>query len=656
MKLVIRVGCCFLSLIILTLSALAQSETIRISTVAGNGTSRYIGVSGEGPATGAHLNYPLDVAVDSAGNLYISDSSADRDNQRVRKVTRGGLITIGLAPLEYPPTGVALDAAGNLYIVDSENHIVVKVTTGGVFSTVAGTDRGVFGGVSGFGGDGGPATSALLNRPTYIAVDAAGNLYIADFRNQRVRKVTPDRLITTVAGNGELGFSGDGGPATSAQLNSPTGVAVDAAGNLYIADSLNQRVRKVTPDGLINTVAGNGALGFSGDGGPATSAQLNSPEGIAVDSAGNLYIVDSFNQRVRKVSPSGVISTVAGNGASGFSGDGGPATSAQLNDPKGIAVDDAGNLYVADTGNHRIRKVGSRRVKAFEPSGSKRDFNGDGKIDVLWRDITGSVSMWLMDGYTFATNSLIANVSATWTIVESGDFNGDGKADILWRDTGGNMSIWLMDGISITGYDYPGNMPMTWAIAGVADFNGDGKADILWRDTLGNVLMWFMNGPTIANYNFIGNVWAGWTIVGSGDFNGDGKADILWRDTAGDVSIWLMDDGIITSYGKPENMPTTSTIAAIGDFNGNGTADILWRDITGDVSIWLMNGHTISNNSFIANVWPGWTIVGSGDFNGDRKADILWRDAIGNVSMWLMDGDVIAGYRDVGNVSDRMAQ
>jgi sugar lactone lactonase YvrE len=190
-----------------------------------------------------------------------------------------------------------------------------------------------------------------------VAVDAAGNLFIADQGNSRIRAVSASGVITTVAGNGVGGYSGDGGPATSARLNGPSGVAVDAAGNLFIADTYNLRIREVSVSGVITTVAGNGTQGYSGDGGPATSAQLNRPFRVAVDAAGDLFIADTYNQRVREVSVSGVITTVAGNGTQGYSGDGGPATSAQLYFPQGVAVDAAGNLFIADTGSSRIRKV-----------------------------------------------------------------------------------------------------------------------------------------------------------------------------------------------------------------------------------------------------------------------------------------------------------
>jgi len=254
---------------------------------------------------------------------------------------------------------VAADGAGGFYVSSEFQNRIYRVAANGSLSLTAGL------GTSGFSGDGGPATTAQLRLPDGVTVDSAGNLYIADKENNRIRKITNAGIISTVAGNGTRGFSGDGGPATAAQLYNPTGVAIDSAGNLYIADPVVDRIRKVTTTGIISTVAGNRTRGFSGDGGLATAAQLFLPTGVAVDSAGNLYIADEGNvaigdsgsQRIHKVTTAGIISTVAGNGTRGFSGDGGLATAAQLNFPSGVAVDSAGNLYIADKGNKRIRRV-----------------------------------------------------------------------------------------------------------------------------------------------------------------------------------------------------------------------------------------------------------------------------------------------------------
>jgi sugar lactone lactonase YvrE len=265
---------------------------------------------------------------------------------------------------------VALDAAGNLYIADTSNQRIRKVDASGTISTVAGN------GSSGFSGDGGAATLAQLNFPQGVALDAAGNLYIADLSNQRIRKVDASGTISTVAGNGTQGFSGDGAAATLAQLTIPQGVALDAAGNLYIADRNNQRIRKVDASGTISTVAGNGTFGFSGDGGAATLAQLWNPRAWRWMRRATCTS-RMGNQRIRKVDASGTISTVAGNGALGFSGDGGAATLAQLIGPQGVALDAAGNLYIADTNNQRIRKV--------DASGTISTVAGNGVVRLLGR-------------------------------------------------------------------------------------------------------------------------------------------------------------------------------------------------------------------------------------------------------------------------------
>ncbi len=274
----------------------------------------------------------------------------------------------GASALLNSPNSVATDAAGNVYVADAGNNRIRKIAPDGTISTVAGNGGPAPGALNVVLGDGGPATSAQVYSPTGVAVDAAGNIYISTADN-RVRKVTTDGIINTIAGSGFPFFSGDGGPATSAGL-SYGGLAVDAAGNIYLADSLSQRIRKITTAGVISTVAGNGTFGYSGDGGPATSAELSlaGAGSVAVDGAGNLYIADLGNNRVRKVK-GGTISTVAGNGtgvvfcltATCPIGDGGPATSANLT-PHGVVVDGAGNIYVGDNANNRVRKINTAGV------------------------------------------------------------------------------------------------------------------------------------------------------------------------------------------------------------------------------------------------------------------------------------------------------
>ena len=348
-----------LSALLIPANCMAQGYTI--TTVAGSTDCYTLGDGG--PATSACLDAAKATAVDSTGNLYITDAW----NEIIRKVSPSGIISTvagnALLPPGYSgdggpatsaqlnaPIGLAVDADDNLYISDSGNVRIRKVGANGTITTVAG-------GGSIFtltNGDGGPATEATIN-PQGIAVDAAGNLFIADYES--VRKVAPNGIITAVAGGGtRAGSAGDGGPATSALL-SPSAVTVDAAGNLYIADWLFGRIRKVSTGGIISTLAGNGSGSYSGDGGPAAGAGLSSPEGIAVDSAGNVYIADTNDDRVRMVSTGGTITTIAGNGSIGYAGDGGPATSAQLHGPWGLSVGSNGRIYVADYQNSVVRML-----------------------------------------------------------------------------------------------------------------------------------------------------------------------------------------------------------------------------------------------------------------------------------------------------------
>lgn len=385
-----------LAIWILVGAAPAQSQW-GIVTYAGNGSASFSGDNG--PALGAAMNNPRGMAIDAGGNLYIADSK----NFRVRRVAANGTITTfagnGISGSQGDGSqavnaslsdvqGVAADSNGNIYIADSGNHRVRKVSASGVITTVVGT------GAQGFAGDGGPAASAQLNRPTALAFDSSGNLYIADSSNQRIRKVTGG-TITTIAGNGVAAYTGDGGQATFASLNFPLAVAVDRQGNLYIADAGNNVVRRVTGTS-ISTAAGTGVASYSGDGGSATSAALNLPYGVAVDGSGNIFITDSENNRVREVTGN-TINTIAGNSNSGFSGDGGPATSATLSFPWAVTVDSAGNLFVADMGNGRVRKVytgnasGPPPVTGTPQVGSATPATGTGNatFSFMFSDVAG---------------------------------------------------------------------------------------------------------------------------------------------------------------------------------------------------------------------------------------------------------------------------
>ncbi len=535
-----------------------------ITTVAGIGKQN--GYTGNGGlATAAELNKPRGVYVDPSGNIYI----ADTENHAIRKVDAitGIITTIAgtgssgdsgdggpaiLAELNKPG-GIFSDLSGNIYIADSDNHRIKKVDgVTGIITTIAGT------GSSGDAGDDGPATSASMNKPRGLWVDEYGNILIADTDNNRVKKVdTSTGIITTVAGNGSGGYSGDDGPATSASLKKPHavcmheapapaylviadpsnhrirevnlntgiitkvagtlwsgyngdnrsatsarlyypfGVHVDPSHNTYIADTYNHRIRKVDgKTGIITTVAGIGSKGFSGDGGPATSARLRYPFNVFLDSAGNIYIVDTYNYRIRKVdAATQIITTVVGDGAARFRGDGGLATDASIRKSYDVAVDSAGNLFIADTHNHAIRKVDATTgiINTVVGQGDKVGFEGDGGLATdaklnsptgVYVDATGNI-------YAVDTkNDVVRRVDATTNIINSvagngtAGFSGDGGLatlaqldypEAVWVVSSGNMFIVDSDNCRIRRVDSTTGIITTVAGTTYCGYNGNNQ-------------------------------------------------------------------------------------------------------------------------------------------------------------------------------------
>ena len=454
-----------------------------ITNVAGSNFAGYYGDGGT--ATHAAVNQPTGVAVDGSGNLYIADSF----NNVVREVSGGVITTVvgsGLkgyagdggpanAAYLYTPTSIALDSSGNLYISDKANSVIRKVS-GGNIVTIAGTN------VAGFAGDGGAATSAQLNGPNGLVVDGSGNVFFADEGNSRIRKIDSSGKISTVAGNGSYTFAGDGGSAISAALNLPAGVAIDSSGNLYIADTLNNRIRMVSSGGSITTAAGNGIFSFSGDGGPAVAAQLYQPSGVRLDLRGNILISDTNNNRLRKVS-NGTIVTIAGDGTPGYSGDGGPASKAQVNQPLGIAVDAAGRILFADSVNHVIRAISpGGTITTFAGNGTP-GYSGDGAAagkaqlsfpGAVTVDASGSVYIADTGNHCVrkvSVNGAISTIAGTGEPGYSGDSQPASKA-MLDRPTGvavdgfGNVYIADSGNVRVRSINSKGT---------IATFAGDGS-------------------------------------------------------------------------------------------------------------------------------------------------------------------------------------
>lgn len=319
-----------------------------VSTLAGSGTQGFA----DGTGASAQFYFPTGLAVDTSGTIYV----ADQYNHRIRTITPGGVVstlagsgTSGFADgtgtnAQFNfPAGVAVDPAGNIYVADATNHRIRKITASGVVTTLAGS--GAYGFADGTG------TNAQFRSPMGITVDASGTVYVADKDNHRIRKITSSGVVTTLAGSGTAGFAD--GSGASAEFDSPYGVTIDTSGTVYVADRLNDRIRTITPSGVVSTLAGSGTTG-SADG-TGTSAQFDGPFGITVDTSGTVYVGDSYNDNIRKITPSGVVTTLAGSGITGFAD--GTGTSAQFRYPTGVTVDTSGAVYVGDTGNNRIRKI-----------------------------------------------------------------------------------------------------------------------------------------------------------------------------------------------------------------------------------------------------------------------------------------------------------
>jgi len=632
-----------------------QAQTI--STVAGGGSAINV------QAVNFGFSYPI-FAVQYAptGDIYVNLNGEGA----IRKISSSGVVTLvagGNGTGEIPDgpvtgtgifpnlTGLVVDATGNLYITEFSSCKVRKISTSGTISTIAGT------GTPGFSGDGGAATAAQLNFPFGLAIDATGNIYVADMFNNRVRKISTGGIITTVAGSATSGSGGDGGAATSAQLNQPEGLAVDGSGNLYIADVNNNKIRKVTTGGIISTYAGTGIYGSTGDGGPATSATLSSPATVSFDGSGNLYIMDG-NTKVRKVTLGGTISTVAGNGTQGFSGDNGPATSAELQGAFGTLVDASGNLLICDESNQRIRKV--------TPGGTITTFAGNGGNYIGNNGPATSAVLTLPDAvYTdhagniyFPDKNTVLRVDAvTGTITTFAGTGGtysatDGYPAIsqpvwspfgVWGDQAGNIYIGCSGDYTVRKVDPSGIMTKFAGIAGTNGYTGDGGPAVnaaighpqgITGDPAGNIYI------TDFDHNVVRKVTPGGiisTFAGGGAAYGDGgpatsaqlgAPNSICVDAAGNIyvandfpnSVRKIDpSGTITTVAGGNNSTTgntgdggPATAALFGDIEG------LTCDAIGNLYITDGQNHLVRRVDASTGIISPFAGTGVAGFSGDN--------------------------------------
>ena len=279
------------------------------------------------------------------------------------------------------------------------------------------------------------------------------------------------------------------------------------------------------------------------------------------------------------------------------------------------------------------------------------DFNGDGMSDIAWRDSSGNIAIWLMNGNQLLQGGGLGQVDPTvWSIIGQRDFDGDGKADLLWNDASGHVAIWFMDGVQLSQAASAPSAP-GWTVVSTGDFNGDGKGDILWEDANRDLAIWLMNGTQVSQAGSLGTLPSGWKVAGTGDFDGDGKADILFENTSGALGIWFMNGVQVAQLGSPPAATAAWSVVGTGDFNGDGKSDILWRDNNNNIAVWLMRGTLVSQASSLGNVGATWTVAETGDFNGDGKSDILWRDiSAGGIAMWYMNGNAVVQSLGAGSV------
>jgi sugar lactone lactonase YvrE len=642
------------------LASAAAAHGQVIQTLAG-------GAANDGrPATQIALAIPLGAAVDASGNIYIAEALMNR----VRRVSAtSGIVTTvagtgtagfsgdggpATAATMSTPSAVAFDHAGNLYIVDNDNHRVRRVDAASqIITTFAG------GGIPGLLGEGGPATAAGIT-PAAIALDASDNLFLSDAVSNRVRRVdAATRIITTVAGTGDHGFAGDGGPATAAKFDAIRGLAFDSAGNLFVADMINERVRRIdAATKVISTVAGTGAIGYSGDGGPATAAMLALPQTVAVDGAGNLYIADNDNARIRKVdATTGTISTVAGTGTGGFSGDGGPASAALLSYSTSVTLDTSGNVYITDSGSGRIRRIDrSTNVISTVAGGSGDNVPASAAVLLGPRDVAfdAAGNVYIADQLNHRIRRVDARTRVLTTVAGTGTggFSGDGgpaTAAKLYSpfgvaiDARNNIYIADDDNYRVRRVDGVTGTIATLAGNGTNGFSGDGgpaiaaslgEVSAVAVDASGNV---YIADPGNARIRKVDPAGVITTFAGGGNTQGDGGpatsatvfASAITTDAAGNVYIAESGPGLIRKVDAITKIITT--IAGGGPFNATGeglpatTANLrspngIALDSAGNLYISEANGNRVRKVSAATKTIV--TIAGNGTagFLGDGGA------------------------------------
>jgi hypothetical protein len=571
-------------------------QVYNFSTFAGT-----VGSTGSNNATGTNATFdlPSGVAVDSSGNVFVADTT----NNMIRMITMNGVVStfagsgasghhdaMGTSATFSAPKGVAVDVNGNVFVADTFNDTIRRIDTSGNVTTYAGIALS-----AGSTNSNTVATAATFSGPQALAVDSSGNVYVADTNNNLIRKIAPGSgstvggVVTTIADS-------------SALLNSPEGIAVDStSGNVYVSDTFNDVIKVIAPGGAVTILAGEGGAAGTANG-TGTAAQFSLPVGIALGSGGILYVCDNANVTIRRVTESGVVTTIGGTPSRSTPFANGTDSYATFNSPFGLAVE-GDTLFVADAENQVIREGLTLAVNG--------DLTGDDMPDVFWTNTTtGERGAYIMNGTSSTGWAEIGTIPLQWQMSGVADFTGNGNNDILWSNTStGQCGLYLMDGTTVTGWASLGTIPTQWRIGGVGNFHGIGSSDIIWQNTsTGQVGFYLMNGTTVTGWANLGTFPSGWQVVGAADFNGDGMPDILWDNTnTGQIGIYIMNGTNFASWVNLGTVPVAWRAIAAGDFSGSGSSDILFENTsTGQCGFYIMNGTTPTGWSNLGVVPTQW--------------------------------------------------
>jgi sugar lactone lactonase YvrE len=576
----------------------------------------------DGVAAVARFNYAMGLVVDAAGNLFI----ADAQNNLIRKLMAGVVSTyVGVgsgsedgsartARFNYP-AGVAVEANGSVYVADEYNHTIRKITSEGTVSTFAGT-AGLLGFANGVG------AAARFMYPAGMAVDVDNNVYVADQNNCCIRKITPAGVVSTFAGAGWQGTND--GPAATALFNYPNSVAVDSNGVVYVSDSLNHTIRKIV-GGNVSTLAGFPLVTGTNDGSGA-AARFNAPRGIAVDGLGYVYVADNNNHTIRKITPAGVVSTLAGRPGLLGSADG-TGTTARFYMPMGMTIDGAGNLYVLD-GSASLRKVTPAGV-VTTPTGV---FSSLGYADGF-----GPVARFNAPQAIAVDRTGIFYIADTQNnLVRRG---AEQTPQLFFQVNSGQLASWVL--VTNGAFQCARIMPSTggWQLKAAGDVDGDGISDLLFQTAASDTGGWFMHTDSTArDARFWWNI-GGWEIKACADYEGTGRAQVFFQTADGNVAYWKLDATGTFQSAVVLGSQGTWRLKGAGDLDHDGKAELFWQKADGSFSIWFHDGPGGTIRSYLAGSTAEWALSGATDVDGDGICDLVWQTPDTRTGGWFMNTD-----------------